>query len=225
MLPPLPPVPSTLGPLGVPTEGGPPAAGAGPQSPGRHASLCPASTLGASMQPWFSQVPEREEPQQLDAHRGVGRDADRRGSGPLSSPAACGAPKHTPRVERWRQGCKPGPEAGGPQTPDQQLPATQPEPATAQRGHWEPGPASPPSPLKTQGTWGPRVPWAALASCLHPTMWEGVGHRCLPCGCAGQRMPLSPGDLGWVLFGGERVGLSRTEELRLQKASSRWWNT
>lgn len=61
---------------------------------------------------------------------------------------------------RWGWSCKLGPEAGGLQTPDWQLPAMWPEPVTTRRGLWEPGP-HPSSPLKPQ--WDPRLrmPWAS----------------------------------------------------------------
>ncbi|XP_070375002.1 kinesin-like protein KIF12 isoform X19 [Equus asinus] len=130
--PPLPPVPSTTGPVGLPTEGAPPAPDAWPSCPRQRAPVCPAPALRAPLQPWLCQMPKREESQRLDSDPGPGGLADGGGGGTLCTPPTHGAPKHVAGAERWGCSPKPGPETGGPQRPNRQLPATGPEPAAPQ---------------------------------------------------------------------------------------------
>ncbi|XP_070374999.1 kinesin-like protein KIF12 isoform X16 [Equus asinus] len=73
-----------------------------------------------------------QESQRLDSDPGPGGLADGGGGGTLCTPPTHGAPKHVAGAERWGCSPKPGPETGGPQRPNRQLPATGPEPAAPQ---------------------------------------------------------------------------------------------
>ncbi|XP_070107322.1 kinesin-like protein KIF12 isoform X14 [Equus przewalskii] len=100
---------------------------------------CPCSHLcplcRAPLGQWAS--PRRglhlsQESQRLDSDPGPGGLADGGGGGTLCTPPPHGAPKHVAGAERWGCSPKPGPETGGPQRPNRQLPATGPEPAARQ---------------------------------------------------------------------------------------------
>lgn len=73
-------------------------------------------------------------------------DTDRSGWGGAQGGAGLGSHRV---LLRWGCSAKPGPETGGPQRPNWQLPPSRPEPATAQRGYTEPRP-SPPSLLRAK---------------------------------------------------------------------------
>ncbi|XP_074218168.1 kinesin-like protein KIF12 isoform X8 [Camelus bactrianus] len=82
--------------------------------------------------PPATQLTLAQESQPLDSDPSPGRGADQGRGGTLCTPHAHGAPQHVASAERWGHSSKPGPETGGPQRPNRQLPETWPEPATPQ---------------------------------------------------------------------------------------------